>query len=336
DEARADRRLLLGERKAVVGEIDSGDVLVRERAPVKPGIHAQSHLHTAAEGELRAGLPEAVRRDHEERATVDFGRDDLADSADRCVAGVDLRPDQDWGEITARLLRRAPHIDVLVGVGDDPTIGDLSTRRDLRRGDPREDGEGRNGQREAKRPKGLHGVSRRLVGAQRSNSESGLTRLNTPCTDSGRLRAPCTKSGRNPVLGPIKLPRSPQNRGVSLDHDLVAYLRRERGTRGFSLRALAAQTGVSKSTLGAWERGTHLPSLPELDAVLTLYGVDVEERMRVLSLMDAPRARREIRRTEGGDLGPAIAAPGAILQAMRVRRGRSLVGLGRTLGVDPT
>ena len=118
------------------------------------------------------------------------------------------------------------------------------------------------------------------------------------------------------------------------DETLAAYLRRERLARGLSLRGLAERAGVSKSALGAWEGGANLPSLPELDAVLGVYGAAPEERLGLLRLVDAPRARREVRRAEAGPFGLAPATSGAVLRTMRTRRGLSLSELSRTLGVD--
>jgi transcriptional regulator with XRE-family HTH domain len=54
-------------------------------------------------------------------------------------------------------------------------------------------------------------------------------------------------------------------------------LRKVRRYRGYSLQALAQKTGVSKSTLHAWETGTVEPRVGNLKKVLDALGLTYEQ-----------------------------------------------------------
>ena len=120
---------------------------------------------------------------------------------------------------------------------------------------------------------------------------------------------------------------------VPPEDSLATSLKARRLAGGFSLRGLAERAGVSKSALGAWEAGINEPSLPELDAVLGVYGASPDERRAILARMTAPRARRELRRSPGREDAPETVA--WTLVALRLRRGLSPEGMASRLGVDP-
>ena len=107
----------------------------------------------------------------------------------------------------------------------------------------------------------------------------------------------------------------------------MAALRRR---QGLSLRGLAGLAGISHDALGAWERGARLPRLPELEAALTALEVSPAERRRLIALVPAPRARREVSR---GSEEPPLGA-GPLLRAMRSRRGLTQADAARLVGVS--
>jgi transcriptional regulator with XRE-family HTH domain len=116
--------------------------------------------------------------------------------------------------------------------------------------------------------------------------------------------------------------------------ELLKQWRRE---RGLSLGGLAARAGVATGTLSGWERGLHLPRLPELDAVLTALTIPPVDRQAALALIDAPRAHRSLARLPSSDaagLEGDQPVPGHLLRALRLRRGLSLEALAREVGVD--
>ncbi len=107
--------------------------------------------------------------------------------------------------------------------------------------------------------------------------------------------------------------------------------------RGLSLRRLAQSAGVSHDALGAWERGERLPRLPELEATLMALGVGSAERLRLITLVPAPRAQHHVRTAERGGWAEAAGPmPGAgnLLRAMRGRRGLTQADAARAAGVS--
>ncbi len=124
--------------------------------------------------------------------------------------------------------------------------------------------------------------------------------------------------------------------GVS-SNPLSHYLRQKRKAQSMTLEETARNAGIGRVTLNRWERGTHLPRLPELEQVLTALGVRGRERMRTLTMLDAPRAQvrlqeevKEIARLR--DL-PPIPHGGEFLQAMRLRHGASRETVAQAVGV---
>lgn len=107
-------------------------------------------------------------------------------------------------------------------------------------------------------------------------------------------------------------------------------LARLRHDAGFSQSTLSRLADVSNSTLSRWERGTHLPSLPELDAVFAALHADDRQRAAILELMPAPRGLRRLRETQGGALPPN---GGDLLWAMRQRKGCTQAEIARAVGV---
>jgi transcriptional regulator with XRE-family HTH domain len=94
--------------------------------------------------------------------------------------------------------------------------------------------------------------------------------------------------------------------------------------------------GISHSTLGTWEAGTHLPRLPELEAVLSALGATPAQRRRALALMDATRAARQLRlelaTPDADDLG-RMPSGGDLLRALRLRRGYTQAAAAAKVGM---
>jgi transcriptional regulator with XRE-family HTH domain len=123
---------------------------------------------------------------------------------------------------------------------------------------------------------------------------------------------------------------------------LAAYLRQLRQSRGQSLAALAARSGVNERSLSRWENGAARPRLPELDQALRALGASPSEQARARGLAGAARARvwqqREAAAGAAALLGePAIPpGPGALLRALRHRRGLSLAETASRLRLRPS
>lgn len=125
------------------------------------------------------------------------------------------------------------------------------------------------------------------------------------------------------------LPASP----VTFPEQMTALRHR----RGFSVRHLARQAGLSHDAVGAWERGERLPHLPELEAALTALGAEPAERCRIIALVPAPRAVRHARETAaGGWSGGVVPMPGGgnLLRAMRGRRGLTQAEAAKATGIS--
>lgn len=73
--------------------------------------------------------------------------------------------------------------------------------------------------------------------------------------------------------------------------DLAVRLQRLRKERGFTLAQVAAQLGVSKPTVWAWERGRARPIEERIDALALALGVS---RSELMATGDTPVASREL------------------------------------------
>jgi transcriptional regulator with XRE-family HTH domain len=117
---------------------------------------------------------------------------------------------------------------------------------------------------------------------------------------------------------------------------LGSYLRELRTARKLSRHRLARMAGISHSTLGTWESGTHLPRLPELEAVLTALDAAPAQRRRALASMDATRAARQLRlelATPTTDELGRMPSGGDLLRAMRLRKGHTQAEAATRAGV---
>jgi transcriptional regulator with XRE-family HTH domain len=114
--------------------------------------------------------------------------------------------------------------------------------------------------------------------------------------------------------------------GDAVEDSLGELITGMRATRRLSLRRLADRAGVGKSTLSDWEKGTHLPRLPELEAVLAALEATPDERRRALAAIPAPRAARRFREAQESkaEEAPPPFTGGDLLRAMRRRERLSL------------
>jgi len=119
---------------------------------------------------------------------------------------------------------------------------------------------------------------------------------------------------------------------ASSPHSFPERMAALRRSRGLSLRGLARSAGVSHDALGAWERGARLPRLPELEAALTALGVAPAERLRLIALLPAPRARRHVEAAAGTT--EPLPGGGDLLRAMRGRRGLTQADAARSADVS--
>jgi transcriptional regulator with XRE-family HTH domain len=87
--------------------------------------------------------------------------------------------------------------------------------------------------------------------------------------------------------------------GMSLD-DPVSFgkaLRLLRSRRHLTQTVVAETAGITKAMLSAYERGTHLPSLPSLAPVLNVLHGDLHDLQDVLDEVEGlPPRRRSDRR----------------------------------------
>ena len=109
--------------------------------------------------------------------------------------------------------------------------------------------------------------------------------------------------------------------------------------RGLALRELGRQAGISYTTIGRWERGTFLPRLPELEAVLTALNATESQRRQAIERLAAPRALAQRRQETALSVPDFVEAAGGvpgngdILRAMRLRAGKTLEDTARVMGV---
>lgn len=86
----------------------------------------------------------------------------------------------------------------------------------------------------------------------------------------------------------------------------------------------ALRAGINRTTLYRWEKGQTQPRLAELEALLSALNVGAHHRRRALTLMDAPRAVRQIRsevaRIAERNRMTSMPHGGELLQTLRMRR----------------
>jgi transcriptional regulator with XRE-family HTH domain len=105
-------------------------------------------------------------------------------------------------------------------------------------------------------------------------------------------------------------------------------LRTLRKGKRLTMETAAQQAGVHRATLQRWESGEVQPRLSELTSLLTTLDVTEIQKHRAVSLMEAPRALRQIRRevmqvAEQREM-PPLPHGGDLLHALRMRRRLSL------------
>jgi transcriptional regulator with XRE-family HTH domain len=93
-------------------------------------------------------------------------------------------------------------------------------------------------------------------------------------------------------------------------------IKRLRSQRGITLTALAAATGISKSTLSRLETGQRRPSLELLLPLAQAYRVPLDELVGAPEVGD-PRIRLEPRRVNGRTVVPLTRQPGG-MQAWKI------------------
>ena len=93
-------------------------------------------------------------------------------------------------------------------------------------------------------------------------------------------------------------------------------IKRLRSQRGITLTALAAATGISKSTLSRLETGQRRPSLELLLPLAQAYRVPLDELVGAPEVGD-PRIRLEPRRVNGRTVLPLTRQPGG-MQAWKI------------------
>ena len=100
-------------------------------------------------------------------------------------------------------------------------------------------------------------------------------------------------------------------------------LKNLRRQRGVTLTALAANTGISKSTLSRLETGQRRPSLELLLPLALVYGVPLDDLVGAPEVGD-PRVRLKPRRLKGRTVIPLTGQPGGV-QAWKIVIPRSKV-----------
>lgn len=121
-------------------------------------------------------------------------------------------------------------------------------------------------------------------------------------------------------------------RGRDVPTTIGTELQRLRLARGLSLNRLAQQAGVSTSSLSRWEAQKRLPSIPELELVLSALEVSEAQKASLLRLIHAPRALQRLRALET-TTSEAYNGRGALLWAMRQRKGWTQADTARAVGV---
>jgi transcriptional regulator with XRE-family HTH domain len=99
--------------------------------------------------------------------------------------------------------------------------------------------------------------------------------------------------------------------------EVAPRLRRLRDRRGLTLTALAAATGISKSTLSRLESGQRRPSLELLLPLAATYGVALDELVGAPAVGD-PRVRLTVRTLPRGGTSVALTRTPGPLQAFKM------------------
>ena len=116
---------------------------------------------------------------------------------------------------------------------------------------------------------------------------------------------------------------------MTVERGLGEDLRALRVARRLSLGAAAIRAGLSKSALMGWEAGRSRPRGPGFARLLDVLEAEPRPRARLLHAADPQHARIELANT-------ALGAPvdvGAVIRAMRGRRGMTQAELARAAGV---
>ena len=105
-------------------------------------------------------------------------------------------------------------------------------------------------------------------------------------------------------------------------------MRTLRTGKRLTMEQAAQRAGIHRATLDRWEKGRAQPYLLELTSLLAALDASETQKRQALSLMNAPRAARQIRQettqiAEQSGIG-SLPHGGDLLRAMRMRRGLSL------------
>jgi transcriptional regulator with XRE-family HTH domain len=107
------------------------------------------------------------------------------------------------------------------------------------------------------------------------------------------------------------------------------HIKHLRENRQWTLGKAALVSGISKSTLHTWESGRYTPRAPELKQYLEKLEPSPNEKIRLLKLLDAPRAMILL----GVDRADRPPLSGDILRGLRLRQGKTQAEVALHLGV---
>jgi transcriptional regulator with XRE-family HTH domain len=116
---------------------------------------------------------------------------------------------------------------------------------------------------------------------------------------------------------------------MSTVQDFASRLKHLRENRQWTLGKAALVSGISKSTLHAWESGRYTPRAPELRQYLETLEPSTSEKVRLLKLLDAPRAMAVLC-VDRVDHPPLS---GDVLRGLRLRQGKTQAEVALHLGV---
>jgi transcriptional regulator with XRE-family HTH domain len=112
-------------------------------------------------------------------------------------------------------------------------------------------------------------------------------------------------------------------------HQFSSQLKHLRKSRQWTLSKIALASGLSKSTLHAWESGLYTPRPAELKLYLEKLEPNPDEKVRLLKLLDVPRAMIVL----GVDKTDRPPLAGDILRGLRLRQGKTQAEVALHLGV---
>jgi transcriptional regulator with XRE-family HTH domain len=112
-------------------------------------------------------------------------------------------------------------------------------------------------------------------------------------------------------------------------HLFSSQLKHLRESRQWTLSKIALASGISKSTLHAWESGLYTPRPAELKLYLEKLEPNPDEKVRLLKLLDVPRAMIVL----GVDKTDRPPLSGDILRGLRLRQGKTQAEVALHLGV---